>query len=220
MTCIQKMSFSTLTQYDKIFSNITNKPTMKNKNFCPFFSLLIASNFFKTCEIDNIEYFKALASSIMLHDELNIGNQMSFDELVKYTTTSPNNIQGTTTELLKNKEYDYEEIFPTNNKPYAVIILKNGKYITILHNEKMYHIRDCHESEQYSFLTWNELIYKMNMMYQFDKIINIDGYIISEYSNIEYLYFDIDKPCNLKIIKEKNDLSIENKFKIKLVELI
>lgn len=195
--------FESITQYDKIFSELSKKPGMNAFNFCPFFALLTANQFMKYSDVSMLSHLACLEKSVMNHYSHKTGSQMMFETLVKYAPDlKKTDINGTTIELVQNNVIGYDHIFPKerDNEQYAVILLKNGKFFVVLHTENnFFHIRDCHESQQYGNLTRAKLIDKLNETYQFNKEIDLDGYKVEEYSNIEYLIINNEFKTNVSI---------------------
>ena len=54
----------------------------------------------------------------------------------------------------------------------------------------IYSVRDCHEMDQYDFDSFDKLKLHLSNIYQFDSDINLDGYKVPEFSNIEFLVTD------------------------------
>lgn len=183
--------FNCVTQYSKEFEEIITD-NMKDKNFCAFFSLITAKRFLIGEELNKFIHEGNIARAITSHILCNINKQMSFDELIRFTDLDAKNIIGTTTELVANDIIGYKNMFPETKEKYAVIFLKNGKFFVVLAENGKYYLRDCHESTQYNLLTLAQLNKYLNEIYQFDHTINIGGYCIEEYSNIEFIV--IEKP--------------------------
>lgn len=181
--------FDSITQYSKDLEAIVQDENLKGKNFCPFFSLITALNFLKGSEPTKECHENSVIQSVLTHSLYNVGNQMYFNDLISLTDINPNEIIATSVELIRENVVGYSEIFPETmeNGRYAEIFLKNGKFFVVLVNNGKYSIRDCHESKQFNDLTREAIIHFLNEVYQFNHEIDIDGYKIEEYSNIEYV---------------------------------
>jgi len=180
------------------------------KIFCPFFALCTINSFFSRknmvkCNVDKndgkdhkyehiIDLSKqahelCLAKAVTAHALNNIGDQMFFEKLIRFTNLNVKDINATNVELILNNIIGYDVIFPKEWKiPYAVLFLKNGKFIVVLHHDDKYYVRDCHESLQFNNLSRPNVIAHMNKVYQFDQEIDLGGYKIQEYSNIEFMH--------------------------------
>jgi len=181
--------FNSITQYSSEFNEITAGDNMKGKNFCPFFSLITANRFLSGKDIDKHLHEGNIARAIMCHVIYDKGDQMYFAELLSMTDLSPKDIVATTVELIELGVLGYSHMFPEEDKSrYAVIFLKNGKFFVVLANNGIYYLRDCHESVQFDLFTREQLIKHLNEAYQFNHEINLDGYKVEEYSNIEFLH--------------------------------
>ena len=221
---IMAETINTITQYDHIFDDIVVNTQFKAKNFCPFFSIITVNNFLHNRSVTKTAHIQNICFAVLKHIKTKISEQLTFDELIKMEKKEyTNKIGCTTTELLKEELFSYRELLPESNKPYAIIFLKNGNFFTILHKDNLFYIRDSHESTQYNSLTYDETVNHLNKVYNFNKIIDIDGYIIPEYSNIEYLICEEDFGNNVEgydsdMIREKfSELFISEKQDMKIV---
>lgn len=211
--------FQSINQYDKKFSTVLDEK-FKNRNFCGFFSLLTAYQFIqnegKNNNMNQKIYEECIIKSVINHLNLQVSNSVTFEELIMYTNLLKTDIIATNTELIEQEIIGYNMIFQDIKKPYAIIFLKNAKFFVVLsENNNTFHIRDSHEKIQYDSLTLDEVIYILNEKYQFNKEIDLDGYKVEEYSNIEYLIiqnkfdmllsFDVVIPNELLSIMEFNN---------------
>jgi hypothetical protein len=174
-----------------------------NRNACPLFALITAHNFMNDHKTTLESHVKALDTAItnMIMLE-NIPKYLSFTDLLEYTPTlNEKEVIGTTPELVK--QYGILNGI-VSDKDSAIIILKNGNFFVILishynvynNNDIMYCVRDCHENEQYDFMTIDLLNEHLAEKYQFDKLTVVDGILIEEYGNIEYII--INKQFDIK----------------------
>ena len=181
-------SFESITQFINTNNSNYNK-LYYNKNACHFFSLKTAFEFFLNYDLSKNKH----ESNILFAIDKNIqmqNNQLYFDDVIQFTSLSLNDIYATSTDLIKNNEYPIDFIFPDTSNPYCVIILKNSKYFVVIHYNSKFYLRDCHEPFQYDFNNKFDLINHLNNVYQFNNSINLDGYIIPEFSSIEYIIID------------------------------
>lgn len=184
-----EFNFSCITQYSSEFAEITSTDNMKGRNFCPFFSLITANQFLIGKNYNKRDHEGSIARSIMCHVLYDKGHQMYFNELIELTDLDTKSIIATTVELVAHNIIGYEQMFPKDDKSrYAVIFLKNGKFFVVLADNLLFSLRDCHETIQYNMFTRQELIKYLNLSYQCDHEIDIDGYKIEEYSNIEFIH--------------------------------
>lgn len=180
--------FNTITQYDKSLYNVwdykNNKCTAGLA--CPFFALLSAQQFLEDYEnITYQSYLDSLHKSIYINKMLNIQKEISFSKLLSYTNINKDEINIAIANEIENGNFDFKNIL-TESKYCSYIFLKNSKFFTVLIDKK-YHIRDCHESTQYTFDHVDDLINHLNSVYQFNKRIIIDNIPYDEYSTIEYI---------------------------------
>lgn len=193
--------FHCITQYSNKFNELLDVGNLRGKNFCPFFSLICAQNFLsddikRSLSKDTHEL--NIYNAIKNHVNFNISNQIYFEELINITNLNASDITATSVPLIAQEIIGYNHFLPeTTTGKYAIIFLKNGKYFVVLFNDGKYFLRDCHEPVQYNNFTRSEIIAYLNEAYQFDHEIDIDGYKIEEYSNIEYIC--INKPFKMYI---------------------
>jgi hypothetical protein len=87
---------------------------------------------------------------------------------------------------------------------YCILFLKNRNYIPVLceytqeGGKFTYAIRDCHENIQRNFDDFNKLRVFLDEIYQFEQMTIVDGVLIAEFSNIEFLV--IEEPFIIKNI--------------------
>jgi hypothetical protein len=187
--------FDTITQYDNKYDKLwEDNPNVSKGVVCPYFSLITAEKFFKngllTKEAHENNLNVAIDTFILLDDS----RELTFEELVAYTDLDKKDIMCTTSELINMGEFSLKELFTNNSSypyyNYAIMFLKNAKFFVVLCDHIGYHIRDCHESFQYSFYKLDELIDHLNKIYQFNITINLDGVEYCDYSSIEYIRID------------------------------
>ena len=179
--------FNTITQYDHSLNKIWNSKSCKKGLACPFFALFSAQQFLNNNnKLNKSAYLDALNKAIYANKILNIYDELSFTNLLSYTDLNLDDINITISTLIESGEYDLKKVFTKAANNCAFIFLKNAKFFTIF-KDKSYHIRDCHESIQYSFSTVDSLIEHLNKIYQFNKRIIIDNIPYDEYSTIEFI---------------------------------
>jgi hypothetical protein len=201
--------FTTINQFDKKY-----KLTAFGKqcNACPIFAIRSVEQFFINGQIDATQHEQNLNDAVTLYDTIDLPKYMSFDELIVFTDGkyNRNDISGYTPELIN--EFGYDPMFDQTRECYAVIILKNSNYITVLVKNGIYCVRDCHETEQYTFYTFDELKHHLNNVYQFNKQTIVDGVLITEYQNIEYLCmnepYTISSMVTTSTINKVNDICL------------
>ncbi len=175
-------------------------------NACPLFALFTAMNFMKNGELTKNQHDHNLEAAVMNYvTNSSLPKYMAFDELVMYTNGvySEEDIVGTTPLLINEGIMGYSAFFPTEiTENYAVIFLKNSNFICCLvkHHEdgKTFAIRDCHETEQREFDNVGALEHHLNSTYQFNQLTIVDGVLIEEYGNIEFL--QIYQPFNSDLL--------------------
>lgn len=224
-------TFTSPNQFDKkfrdsdIFGNFGNE-----RNACSLFSLFTAYNFMINGLTTKEQHECNLDTAVMnyaTHSEL--PTYLAFDELTQfmggeYDANMVNNVKATTPTLLD--EYGYNEIFnPDAKHDYAVIFLKNGNFITVLvkvtniddtyYHTTGYYVRDCHENEQWDFDNFDALQIHLNEKYQFQQLTIVDGVLIDEFANIEYLV--INKPYTVTYLDPNLN---ENSDNINTVETL
>jgi hypothetical protein len=187
-------SFQTYNQFDKRFAELENFG--KYCNACPLFALFSAKHFMENSIITKLQHEQNLDTSIAnyLGKYIELPQYMSFDELLQFSGGIYNgtNVNATTPDLINQGIIGYEHMFKEDiNSDYCVIFLKNSNFIIVLvkqtENGKLYCFRDCHETEQYNFNSLEELQVHLNVKYQFNNLTVVDGVLIPEFSNIEFL---------------------------------
>lgn len=200
--------FTSITMYDKKYKT-------QNKNMCSFFALVTAENFMTGSDITNVKHEQNIDEAVAYYEELQMKGAIQFEELINFTDLKKQDICATTTELIKLGEIGYDKIFLEYKGDYCIVFLKNSKYFVVMYRNNVYYLRDCHEDKQYNFKDRNDLVDHLNKSYQFNEIINIDGYVIPEFSNIEYITitspfflgfknYNINKP-DLKLLMPPDD---------------
>lgn len=177
------------------------------RNACPLFSLFTAYNFMNNGDTSKIRHEHNLEAAVAnLITKSFLPKYIAFDELIQFVigNYTDNDIKGTTPDIIQ--ECGYTEIFkPQNyNKNYCIIFLKGSNFMTILIqfnqeiNAQVYYVRDCHEKEQLTFNSFDELKEHLKQKYNFEQMMIVDGVELSEFSNIEYLVIDSGfMICNL-----------------------
>lgn len=191
--------FTSRTQYDQCYKELG--AFSRDRSACPFFSLITAFNFLSKKEASKESYEKALDLAITNYILNDIKGHMSFDQLLTFSNINQSKIEATSVELIQQNILGFDSMFKPDDykKPYCVIFLKNSKFFTVLIDAKnLFHIRDCHELNQYTFDTKAALIEHINQVYQFNQEINLDGYVIAEFSNVEFLIIDEQFKINLE----------------------
>jgi hypothetical protein len=200
-------SFNTFTQYDnEKFGH--HEKLGYNKTACTFFSLLASYNYMNDNDTSKAKHEKNIAVAVNNFVMMDINQQMTFEEILQFTTLKLKDVIGTSVELIKNNIIGYDQMFA---KPSAsgstVLFLKNGKFFVVFFKDDKYFLRDCHEKQQYDFENKNELINHLNSSYQFNKDIDLDGYTIPEYSSIEFLV--INEKFTLNMITDLDHVDMD-----------
>lgn len=188
-------TFESYNQFDARFKELGNFGS--DRNACPLFSLFTAYHFMKNGNVSEEKHeqnVEAAISNYITHPEL--PKYMSFDELIQYFSGVfvDSDIQATMPELIN--EYGVGSMFkePDYNHNYALIILKNSNFISVLvknvDGHMVYHLRDCHEQAQHNFQNFADLENHLKEKYQFGELTVVDGVLIEEFGNIEYLVVD------------------------------
>ncbi|ARF09566.1 hypothetical protein Indivirus_1_189 [Indivirus ILV1] len=203
-------SFATFNQFDKRFNDFSKFG--QDRTACPLFGILTCFNFMNTGNISQKQHEENIYSAVTNYMVNNIPKYMSFDELLLYSTEDLSQlfVGATTPELITSGALSYEHIFKFgSNQRYCIVFLKNRNYISILcDNQETYAVRDCHENVQRTFNNFQSLREYLDKTYQFEQMTIVDGVMIPEYSNIEYIV--IDSPFSLKNIDSQLfDHSIE-----------
>lgn len=182
---------SPITQYDKSFDELFNGEVAKKGFACSYFSVLTAWRFMKQYQPTSDVHVDNVTCAVKITKELSVTQGIHFNELIDdYTSLKSNSIVPASVELIKTNVIQYTDIFPplaANLVRYAVILLKNEKYIVVLVDDAGYYVRDCHEITQYNFKTLNELTLHLENTYQFATDINVTGVEYFEYSSIEFM---------------------------------
>jgi hypothetical protein len=195
--CIMK-KFSSFNQFDARFSG--NVAFKNRRNACPVFSLLMAHYFLKDGITTRSRYENILETAVDITCEnKHFPKFMNFNEAVQfYKGYGDHQVLSTTPDLINligyiNFEDEESTIFRFPDFPmnYAVVFLKQSNFFVVLvkfgENGTTYHIRDCHEKEQYDCTSFEHLVNHLNSVYRFDKMTIVDGINFHEHSNIEYL---------------------------------
>lgn len=230
-------SFTTFNQFDKRFSIF--QKFGESRTACPLFSLITCYNFMLNSELSQKQHESNIFTSITNYTIKDVPKYMSFEELLEFSNGTLNkfDIGATTPELITSGILSYENIFKFGyNQNYCVIFLKNRNYIVVNVKQilkdidksegsvdEIYAVRDCHENTQRNFDNFDNLRNFLNKTYQFEQITCVDGVLLPEFSNIEYLVIDtpfdlinIDIDLTDEVIKEdityveeKPDIKIE-----------
>jgi len=201
-------SFVTANQFDKKYK-VANFGG--DCNACPVFALFTAKRFMENGSVSKEQHDKNLEAAIMNYvlneDTKELPKYMSFSELIHFTGGEFNDghIGGLNPEIIN--EYGYQICFKPleSNENYCILFLKNSNYIVVLvkclaDGSKVFCVRDCHETDQYDFDSFDALSVHLSEKYQFNNLTIVDGVLIEEYGNIEYLL--IDKPFNIILLDE------------------
>ena len=201
-------SFVTANQFDKKYK-VANFGG--DCNACPIFALFSAKRFMENPSVSKEQHDKNLEAAIMNYvlneNSKELPKYMSFTELLHFTGGEFNDgqIGGLNPEIIN--EYGYQICFKPveSTQNYAIIFLKNSNFIVVLvkHNpdgSKLYCLRDCHETDQYDFDSFDALSVHLSEKYQFNNLTIVDGVLIEEYGNIEYLL--IDKPFEIILLDQ------------------
>src|SRR3972149_6968182 len=126
-------TFKTFNQFDGKFKELGHFGS--DRNCCPLFALFTSYHFMKnglTSQEKHEQNIEAAITNYLTHDEL--PKYMSFDELIQYFNGAyvDDDIEATMPELVN--EYGVASLFkePDYKNNYALIILKNSNFITIL----------------------------------------------------------------------------------------
>lgn len=219
---LEPVFFETITQYDKKFDPLwLANPEVKKGLACPYFSLFICERFMETCETEKSDYEKDLETSINTNILMGTNDEMTFEQLVDYTDLSKKDIGCTVADLISNGEFKLEEeLFKSDKDKFCVIFLKNAKFFAVLCDASGYHVRDAHESVQFTFFTVQQLINHLNTVYQFSNTVNVGGVVYGDYSSIEFIKIERKFQNILKSLvetkledQEETDKNIQNMIK-------
>ena len=188
-SCLDPAFFETITQYDKKFDPLwLANPDVKKGLACPYFSLFIAERFMSEDSTDKDDYEKDLETSINTNILMGTNDEMTFEQLVGYTDLNKKDIGCTVAELISNGDFKLEkELFESVSNKFCIIFLKNAKFFVVLCDASGYHVRDAHESVQFTFYTTSQLINHLNTVYQFSETVNVGGVTYGDYSSIEFI---------------------------------
>lgn len=189
-------NFETFNQFDSRFKGVANFGD--DCNACPLFALFTAKKFMDNGDISKQQHEHNLKTAIANHvSHPELPKYMSFDELLTFTggSYSSNEVGATTPQLMATGILGYDSILKDgSNDNYCVIFLKNSNFIVVMvKNEEgnnTFSVRDCHEVKQPNFETVDSLKAYLNKTYQFDQMTVVDGVLIEEFGNIEYLVVD------------------------------
>ena len=201
-------SFVTANQFDKKYKVAKFG---EDCNACPVFALFTAKRFLDNGSISKEQHDKNLEAAIMNYvineNSKELPKYMSFNELIHFTggEFSDEQIGGLNPEIIN--EFGYQICFkPINNSEnYCIIFLKNSNYIVVLvkynpDGSRQFCVRDCHETEQFNFDSFDALSVHLSEKYQFNNLTIVDGVLIEEYGNIEFIL--IDKPFQILILDQ------------------
>jgi hypothetical protein len=188
-------TFTTFNQFDERFKNIgTFGP---DRTACPLFALITAKNFMDIGDISKKQHENNIYAAVTNYITKNVPKYMTFEELVSFTggAFGDSDIGATTPELLTQHVVGYEHIFKPDNydQNYCAVLLKNRNYIAVMyeHATKRFAVRDSHETDQWNFNSYEDMLSHLNKTYQFDQMTIAGGVLIPEFSNIEFLTVDI-----------------------------
>jgi len=186
---IEPTFFDTITQYDNKFDPLwLANPDVKKGLACPYFSLFISEKFMNKNSTDKEDYEKDLELAINTNILMGTNDEMTFEQLVGYTDLNKKDIGCTVAELISNGDFKLEkELFESTSNEFCVIFLKNAKFFVVLCDASGFHVRDSHESVQFTFYSTAQLIYHLNTVYQFSETVNVGGITYGDYSSIEFI---------------------------------
>jgi uncharacterized protein YkuJ len=209
--------FTTFNQFTAAKNNMELASFSNSCNACPIFVLITVHEFMNNGTIDQKQHENNLTMAIKNYiTNSYLPKYMSFNELIQFTgeVFTDNSILASTPEIIN--EYGYDSIFDPSiaEQNHAIIFLKNSNYIVVLvkfiDGNKTYHIRDCHEKNQYDFDTLDALTEHLSNVYQFNQLTVVDGVLIEEYSNIEYLILNKQFPITGLNTPFNNIMEIKN----------
>lgn len=192
-------SFTTFNQFDKRFSDFAKFGN--DRTACPLFGILTCYNFMQNGDISTKQHENNIYAAVTNYMTNDVPKYMTFDELLLYSSSlNSHNVGATTPELITAGILGYEHMFKLGGSDadcrYCVLFLKNRNYIPVLceykkeSNQFTYAVRDCHENTQKTFHAFDELRGFLDKTYQFEQMTVVDGVLIAEFSNIEYLVID------------------------------
>jgi len=182
--------FETFTQYDNKYKELVKVGFTKSA--CSTFAILTAYNFMKTPHnITKEMHQKCIDLGVINYLYSGFEGMMSFDEMLQYTNLDKKEVMGATVNMILTEVVGFNQIIKNvHDKRYCVIFLKNAKFFVAMINNNTYSIRDCHESIQYDFDSRDSLLNHLINIYNFCEPINIDGYKLDEFNNIEFLVIE------------------------------
>lgn len=187
--------FESPTQYDRAYLGIEN-----NRSVCSFFSLLTLAEWLKKPDPSREEHLKNLDVAVGNYLAHGIRGHLSFFELLEFAEgIAETETMATSTMMVREKVLGYDAIFKDSpEKPYGIIFLKSSKFFVVLVEPKesgvRYHVRDCHDSIQMSFDDRPGLEQFLKTRHEFETDIVVDGHVVGEFSNIEFLVWDTEFP--------------------------
>ena len=200
------MSFTTFNQFDKRFADFSKFG--QDRTACPLFGIITCYNFMKNGILTQKQHENNLYASVTNYMVNSVPKYMTFDELLTFSSNlNQSQVGATTPELITAGILGYEHIFKLGDFPednrYCILFLKNRNYIPVLcqfkaPNEVIYAVRDCHENTQRTFNNFESVRAFLDKTYQFEQMTIVDGVLIAEFSNIEFLV--IENPFELKVV--------------------
>lgn len=194
--------FKSRTQYDTCFNQAFEEYQNKSRGMvCPIFVLCMAKSYFVDHDILQEKYEENLEKAITITTMLSITKQKLFEELIRNTNLNVNQIVKTNI-----NDINLANIFTEKSKDQCAIFLKNSKYWIVISDSKTgtYCIRDCHETYQHNFNDLTKFLNFLTTKYSMKTEFVIDGYVFSEYSNIEYI--TITSPFTDTFDRQINDI--------------
>ncbi len=183
-------NFDSITQYDKQFDDPIDKIICGKGYACSLFGILTPWKFMQGQFPNKHMHEQTIKDAVKASRFLDMAEGLTFADLLgTYTNLDSGKINGTCVDLIVNKILGFDVMFPKieNDGKYAVIFLKNEKYIVVLVDKDGYYLRDCHESTQHNFKDLDSLVKHLSEAYQFVSGINIGGVEYSDYSSIEFI---------------------------------
>lgn len=207
-------TFISFTQFDARF-NTVNKFS-EDRSACPFFSLITAMDFMNNGESTQEQHEHTIYEAVSSYVNVNPPKYMGFNDLLQYASiNTPLEVQATTVELVAAEIIGFNNFFPRrvfaddiSNHNYCTIFLKNSNFFVVLvkfHETSIgtadkisspmkdkisYHVRDCHNNEQYDFQNYEALVGHLNQTYRLSVQTIVDGVAIPEFDNIEFIIID------------------------------
>ena len=190
--------FESHTQYDDKYKELAKIGVTKSS--CPLFALLSAYNFMNSpTNVDQATHKRNVDLGVEKFACSGLEGELTFQEMLTFTDLNNSNVIATSIELIKTGVLSFDQMFkPVFTDPYCIIFLKNSKFFVVMVRPDMFCVRDCHEMFQYNFSTLDEMVSKLQETYQFVDDINLDGYMIPEFSRVEFLVIDKKFKCHLE----------------------